>query len=186
MARQGHGVVVVDNEDENFRNLAPDFNGIRVAGVPIDQDVLKEAGIESADALAAVTPDDNVNIMVSQVAKEIFKVPRVIARIYNPLSERVFHEFGLDTVCPTNLTVNSIYSMITGDREASQFTFGNNTFSFRKVPITPELEGRGPKSVDAGNDSVLYGFIRENEFKFIDKDTIFKKGDVIIVSAKVN
>ena len=87
LSEEGHGVVVVDNENKAFKSLDSSFNGITVTGVPIDQDVLRQAGIETADAIAAVTPDDNVNIMVCQIAKEIFKVPCVLARIYNPARE---------------------------------------------------------------------------------------------------
>jgi trk system potassium uptake protein TrkA len=112
LSREGHDVVVIENETDNFKELDRDFKGVTICGVPIDQDVLRSAGIETADAVAAVTPDDNVNIMVSQIAKEIFKVPKVIARIYNPAREHVFHEFGLETVCPTNMTVSSIHSKI--------------------------------------------------------------------------
>ncbi|HBQ64390.1 MAG TPA: hypothetical protein DD727_05630 [Clostridiales bacterium] len=112
LSREGHDVVVVENEGENFLGLDRDFNGVTISGVPIDQDVLRHAGIETADALAAVTPDDNVNIVVCQIAKEIFKVPTVVARIYNPAREHVFHEFGLETVCPTNMTVSAIHTRI--------------------------------------------------------------------------
>jgi len=115
LSNDGHDVVIVDNDKDAFKALSPDFNGITITGVPIDQDVLKQAGIENADAFAAVSPDDNINIMACQVAKEIFKVPRVIARIYNPEREYVFHQFGLDTICPTNLTVDVLRLKILGE-----------------------------------------------------------------------
>ena len=76
---------MVDSNSENFKLLPPNFHGVTVTGTPIDQDILKKAGIESAYAIAAVTKNDNINIMVCQVAKEIFQVPHVIARIYNPV-----------------------------------------------------------------------------------------------------
>ena len=112
LSREGHDVVVVERETEQFRELDRNFSGVTITGVPIDQDILKHAGIETADALAAVTPDDNVNIMVCQIAKELFNVPKVIARIYNPAREHVFHEFGLETICPTNMTVEAIHKKI--------------------------------------------------------------------------
>jgi trk system potassium uptake protein TrkA len=116
LSEEGHDVVVVDNDRHLFKKLGPNFNGVTITGVPIDQDTLKQAGIETADALVAVTPDDNVNIMACQVAKEIFKVPRVIARIYNPEREHVFHQFGLETICPTSITVDIIHSMILDEK----------------------------------------------------------------------
>lgn len=74
---------------------------------------MKQAGIESCDAVAAVSQDDNLNIMCSQLAREIFKVPSVLARIYDPAREDVFSHFGLHTVCPTNLTVSAVKSALT-------------------------------------------------------------------------
>jgi trk system potassium uptake protein TrkA len=103
---EGHDIAIVDSDEESFKILKRGLNIITVVGVPFDQEILRQAGIENADALAAVTPDDNVNIMTCQVAKEIFKVPRVIARISDPEREHVFHDFGLDTICPTNIIVD--------------------------------------------------------------------------------
>ena len=120
LSDDGHDVVIVDNDRDAFKALPHEFNGITVVGVPIDQDVLKQAGIESADIFAALSPDDNLNIMACQVAKEIFKVPKVIARIYNPEREYIFHQFGLDTICPTNITVNLLRSKINEDQSSEQ------------------------------------------------------------------
>lgn len=124
LADDGHDIVIVDSDRSSFKMLTPDFNGVTIVGVPIDQDVLKQAGIETADAFAAVTPDDNINIMACQVAKEIFKVPKVMARIYNPEREHVFHQFGLETICPTNMSVDVIRSKILGEIGSSHHTIG--------------------------------------------------------------
>ena len=86
-------------------------------GIPVDQEVLQNAGIESCDALVAVTNDDNVNIMVSQMALEVFKVPRVVASIVDPSRETVFSHFGIRTICPTRLTVDTLYSVMIDEDE---------------------------------------------------------------------
>ena len=104
----GHEVVIIENDKSLLKNIE-DLDCIKINGVPIDRDVLKSAGIESIDALCAVTPDDNMNLMAAQVAKEIFGVEKVIARIFNPVNKELFEEFGIDTVCSTTLTVNAIY-----------------------------------------------------------------------------
>ncbi|MEG0570900.1 MAG: NAD-binding protein, partial [Oscillospiraceae bacterium] len=87
LCEDGHDVSVVDRYESSFELLGSAFSGFTTIGVPIDQDVLKRAGIEDCDAVAAVSSDDNVNIMVSQLAHEIFKVPTVLARIYDPKRE---------------------------------------------------------------------------------------------------
>jgi trk system potassium uptake protein TrkA len=104
----GHNVSIIDRGPDSFKRLPPDFKGKVVLGTGIDEDVLKRAGIEQADVFAAVTNGDNTNIMASQVAKEIFQVPRVIARIYDPVRETTYHMLGLETICPTTLITNTI------------------------------------------------------------------------------
>ncbi len=110
--RMGHEVSIIDLKAESFNRLPADFGGQSVIGVGIDEDVLKSAGIEQADVFAAVTNGDNTNIMASQVAKELFHVPRVIARIYDPLREETYHALGLETICPTTLISNVIVNRV--------------------------------------------------------------------------
>lgn len=99
----GHSLAVVDRDRESFRRLGRNFHGKTVLGIGIDEDVLRKAGIERAGAFAATTSGDNSNIMSAQIAKIKFKVPRVIARIYDPLRAEAYKELGVDTISPTLL-----------------------------------------------------------------------------------
>src|SRR2546429_6181163 len=108
----GRGVPVFDGNRRAFDRLGDDFAGEMVLGNGIDEDVLRQAGIESADGFASLTNGDNRNIMAAQIAREIFKVPRVITRIYDPIREDVYRELGLDTVCPTLSRARAIHAML--------------------------------------------------------------------------
>jgi trk system potassium uptake protein len=99
----GHSVAVVDRNREAFRRLGRAFRGKTILGIGIDEDVLRKAGIERAGAFAATTSGDNSNIMSAQIAKIKYKVPRVIARIYDPLRAEAYKELGIDTISPTLL-----------------------------------------------------------------------------------
>jgi len=101
LVAEGREVAVIDKNSTAFRRLGPDFPGDLVVGTGIDEDVLRRAGIERAQAFVAVTNGDNTNVMAAQVAKEIFGVPRVICRIYDPLREEIYRMLGLETICPT-------------------------------------------------------------------------------------
>lgn len=103
MEAEGHEVSIIDSHMEAFERLPETFKGETVLGTGIDGDVLKAAGIEGADSFAAVTNYDNTNIMACQIAKEIYGVPHVLARIYDPGRESLYHELGLETICPTTL-----------------------------------------------------------------------------------
>jgi trk system potassium uptake protein TrkA len=128
---RGHAVAVVDEVASMLSHLPENFSGLAVSGMPMDMTVLKNAGIENCDAVAVVTPDDNLNITISQVAREFFHIDNVVARISDPTRESVFATFGLHTVCPTKMAATSIYNAITQPWESRQLTFGTATASFR-------------------------------------------------------
>lgn len=100
---EGHQVTVLDVDPDGFRRLPPDFKGVAMVGNGIDEDVLRKAGIEQADAFAVCTQGDNRNVMAAQMAKYIFNVPRVVVRIYDPLREELYHGLGLETISPTKV-----------------------------------------------------------------------------------
>jgi trk system potassium uptake protein TrkA len=103
LSAEGHFVYVIDKKSDAFVRLGSQFKGHMICGTGIDEDVLKEAGIERADVVVAATNGDNTNIMVSQIASKKFKVGRVITRIYDPKREQVFRLLGLETVCTTSI-----------------------------------------------------------------------------------
>ncbi len=110
--RDGHEVTVLDLESGQFRRLPPEFRGRSMVGNGIDQDVLKRAGIEDADAFAAVTQGDNRNLMAAQIAKEVFNVQRVICRVYDPIREEIYSNLGLTTISPTKVISGMISEML--------------------------------------------------------------------------
>lgn len=137
LVEDGHHVTVMDREPKAFRLLGDDLmvehpepasnhsgglvtpraKTVRqkiscVLGLGIDEDVLRQAGIEEADAFAAVTDSDYTNIMACLMAKEIFRVPRVIARISEPKRQQIFQQLGLETICPSILGAQSVFELL--------------------------------------------------------------------------
>ena len=103
MYKEGHNVVVVDLLSESFRRLGSKFKGQRVIGNGMDTDVLKRAGIENCDVFVAVTEGDNRNIMAAQIAHEVFKVPKVLTRINDPIRADTYRQLGIITICGTTI-----------------------------------------------------------------------------------
>jgi trk system potassium uptake protein TrkA len=101
LSEEGHDVVIIDEDPSAFRLLGERFGGQRVVGAAMDWDVLIEAGIEGADALAAATDGDNTNIVCALIAARAFEVPCSVARVYDPLRAAAFAKLGVRTVCPT-------------------------------------------------------------------------------------
>jgi trk system potassium uptake protein TrkA len=110
----GHEVTILDNDTYSFRRLPPSFSGTALFGNGIDEEALKKAGIEEADMFVAVTQGDNRNVMACQVAKHIFKVPRVVCRIYDPLREEMYSALGLETISPTKVFAQLMREKIEG------------------------------------------------------------------------
>ena len=98
---EGHPVTILDTDAYSFRRLPPDFGGTALVGNGTDQEYLKQAGIEEADAFVAVTQGDNRNVMASQIAKHIFGVPKVVCRIYDPLRRELYNALGIEALSPT-------------------------------------------------------------------------------------
>lgn len=164
LSSMGHDTAVIDPDAASFERLSDDFRGYTVTGVPIDQTVLRKGGIEACDAVAAVTEDDNMNVMVCQVAREVFHVPRVLARIYDPKRGDVFSQFGLPTICPTNLSVDAIYAMLTGRDQIKKVYLDSATVSFDAKQPDAKQVGMTLGALCAANDArhMIFGLLHED------------------------
>ncbi len=100
---EGHSVTILDTDTYSFRRLPPEFGGTALVGNGVDQEALKQAGIEEADAFVAVTQGDNRNVMAAQIAKHFFGVPKVICRIYDPLRRELYNTLGIEAFSPTTI-----------------------------------------------------------------------------------
>jgi trk system potassium uptake protein TrkA len=107
-----HDIVVVDENAHAFDRLPLDFRGVTLLGEASDTDILRQAGIEHADALCALTQRDNMNIMISQIARRIFNVPLVVTRIYDPPRAEVYRSLGMTVICPTEVGVDYIEELL--------------------------------------------------------------------------
>ena len=104
----GENVLIIDKDQDAFKRLSSSYGGLAVVGDGTSLSVLADADIRKATAVVAVTNDDNINIMVAQLAKEMFHVNHVIARLYDSERECVYNEFGIDTICPALLSAKEI------------------------------------------------------------------------------
>ncbi len=112
LSNEGENVLIMDKTKHSFRKLASNYGGLSVVGDGTEFDKLREAQIERASAVISVTDDDNTNIMVAQIAKEIFNVRKVIARLHDPECEIVYQELGIETICPAVLSAKEIDKLL--------------------------------------------------------------------------
>jgi trk system potassium uptake protein len=119
LSRDGHGMVVIDLRSAAFQNLSSVFSGFTIEGDATEFAVLRRAKMEKSDVVVAATADDATNLMVSQIAKKIFGVPRVIARVSRQEQEQVYQDMGIDLLCPTSLFGDLVGDIITEQIPAS-------------------------------------------------------------------
>ena len=186
MSEQGHDISVIDEQNDNFALLGPNFKGITIWGSPIDEDILKEAGIETADGFVAATPDDNINTMACQVAKEIFNVPKIFARVQDPVREEVLYQFGVSTVCPTNMTIKEFRSLLLGEAGCKSFFFDLNVgvdFGYKKVDFNDRYKLLA--DIPHPKDVHILGVIRRGELEFASPGLWLEIDDEIVYVRKI-
>jgi trk system potassium uptake protein TrkA len=188
-SRDKNSVVIVDNEPQSFNSLGRYFEGRSITGLGFDEDVLIEAGAEECEVLLAVTSDDNTNLMIAEVARTLFGVPRVLARLYNPSRENSYLQLGLDFVCDTNLVAEEMYSMVMAQHSGYVDKFGD----FEVLRFVLKLE-------EPEKQSILVGDLeREHEARVIaferkdgslssipSKDSVLYPGDIVLVCIHEN
>jgi trk system potassium uptake protein TrkA len=118
LTREGHHVSVIDRDQSAFdkaaQRLGPSFTQETVRGIGIDEDVLRQAGIEEADAFVSVTSGDNTNIVAAQIAQQRFHVPQVLARVYDPIRAEAYREAGVKTICTTAISTGLFHDLVLG------------------------------------------------------------------------
>lgn len=185
---KGHDVCIIDRVAERFEGLPASFSGFTYEGVEIDRDVLERAGIESCDALCAVASDDDINIMVAQMATKIYNVPKVFARITDDEKCAIYEKMGIKTICPTNLIASAVCTALEEEIcTVTNINFQNHTISFTEMEVPDEFLRLSPDEVEYEEDEVFFGVIREG-FGFIfykGQPMNFIEGDRLIFAKKV-
>ena len=142
LSQSEDNVMVIDKNASSFANLGRNFNGNTVTGVGFDEDVLTQAGVQEADVVCAVTQNDNANLMVAEVCRRIFRVPRVVARVYNPARERSYMQLGIDYVCGTSLVAERVYGKVLSGHEGHIDTFGEYEVLRFSIDLSGTLKGQ--------------------------------------------
>jgi trk system potassium uptake protein TrkA len=178
LSLQGHTVTVVDKDPTAFEQLGASFKGKTVTGIGFDQDVLKQAGIQHVDALAAVTSSDETNVVTARLAKRVFHVPRVAARVYDPRKAEIYRRLGLQTISPVALGSVQLAELLSFSHLDTVATLGSGDVHIVDVEIPPLLVGRSINEL-AVNSEILVVAITRNGKTFLPiRGTSFQDGDL--------
>ena len=173
----GHTVAVIDRKPESFTRLGEKFGGTTVAGIGFDRDVLLEAGIEKAQAVAAVTNGDNSNILIARVAREKFGIEKVVARIYDPKRAEIYERLGISTVATVKWTSERILRRILPDLPAVEWTDPSSNVVLVEREFPNNLVGR--RVIELDIPGVRLSAVRRLGVALIpDSQTLVQQSDV--------
>jgi len=186
LSRNGHNVAIIDKNADAFALLPPEFDGLTVVGTGFDEEVLRSAGIEQADVFAALSDNDNVNIMSSAVAKTIFGIKRVITRVFNPDREKTFRMLGLEIVSPTVLGAEQVYSRFIMGENSAHLYLGENNIEILEHSYEPMDHPETVADIEIENEIRVIAIIRNNTSMIPREDDLLKKGDRVITAVSVS
>jgi trk system potassium uptake protein TrkA len=179
---EGHNVVVIDRDERAFRRLGSTFNGVTLRGLGFDEEILEQAGIGEADAFAAVTNLDNTNLMAAEVARKIFGVPHVVARLYNPVRERTYQQLDLDYVCGTTLVAENLMEKIKAGHGHHLNTIDD--IEVVEFKAGAAVEGKRVADVEIARRFRIFTVTRGPASYIPDGDMVLQEGDIIFGSVK--
>lgn len=182
LSGEGHNVVVIDKDAEAFKRLGTTFNGVTLKGLGFDEDVLSEAGIHECDAFAAVTDLDNTNLMAAEVARKIFQVKHVVARLYNPVRERTYQQLGLDYVCGTTLVAESLLDKIKSGHGHHISALGD--VEIIQFKASAGVEGKRVGDIEIARRFRICAISRADTMFVPEAEAVLHAGDVVIASIK--
>jgi trk system potassium uptake protein TrkA len=184
LSGEGHNVVVIDHAQSSFDRLGNTFNGLTLVGNGFSLDLLRQAGIEKADAFCSVTNGDNTNLISAQVARKIFKVPKVIARVYDPQRANIYTALGLDILSGTILFASMIRDKIVESRFSS-YLIESKDLGVLEIDVKDDLAGKAVADINVPGEFMVVALRRLEGVVIPELKTTVKKKDVLLAVVKV-
>jgi len=184
LSQEGHDVVVIDKNPQAFNRLGGTFNGLTLAGNAFDPDLLKEAGIEKADAFCSLTNGDNINLVSAQVAKKMFAVPKVIARVYDPERAQIYASLGLDIISGTILFAAMLRDKLIESRFSS-YLIETKELGVIEIEVKNGLVGKTIKEINVPGEFLVVAIRRPEGVILPEAHTVLKAKDILMAAVKV-
>lgn len=178
LASGGHAVTVVEPVAAALARLPAGFGGRRLVGDVLDRRVLLEAEIERQDALAAVTSSDDVNLVAARLARLVFRVPRVVARLYSPAAAALYQRLGVQTVCTTSWGISRIAELLSYSELEPVASLGDGV-DLLDVPLPPLLAGRPVSALARPGEIQVAAISRAGRTFLPQPETSFEAGDML-------
>jgi len=186
LQQDGHDVTVVDKDPKAFYRLGEGFKGDTVTGIGFDRDVLIRAGAERADALAAFTDGDNTNVITARVARNVFRVPKVVARLYDPRRAEIYQRLGLQTVSSTAWGVNRAIQLLIHPDLHVAVTLGNGDVELMELEVPPHWVSHTVNNVNVPGEINVAALTRKGKTIIPTLGAVFQEADRVAVAVLVS
>lgn len=182
LIKKGHQVTVIDSDPEAFEALGKNFTGNKVIGFGFDRDVLSEAKIDKVDAVVSCTESDEINAVIARIAKNIYRVPHVVARLYDSRKAEIYHRLGIQTIATTAWGIERATELLTYNQLDSVYEIGNGTVDLVRIEVPSLLIGHTVKDVTVLGEIQVVSISRNNKTFIPTLGTIFEAEDVLYLS----
>lgn len=180
LASRNHDVTVIDHRDTDaLVRLGSGFRGRVINGLGFDEKILLEAGIKEADAFIAASSSDNANIVGARIAKNIYKVPHVVARLFDPRRAEIYQRLGLKTVSTTTMGAERIYELVTHTDMNVTHNFGHGEVSLIAFEVPYHLAGHVVRDLSVPGEFIVVSITRDQKAFLPSAGTEFREGDVV-------
>ncbi len=182
LVKKGHQVTAIDYKQETLNDLGPDFKGSKILGFGFDRDILSKAKINQVDAVVSCTQSDEVNAVVARIAKNIYRVPRVIARLYDSSKADIYRRLGIQTISTTTWGIERATEIITFNRLDSVFEMGNGNVNLVRIEVPALLVGHRVNEITSLGEIHVVSISRINKTFIPTSGTILEADDVLYIS----
>lgn len=186
LSKMGHQVTVIDANAAAFKELSPAFHGETIEGIGFDQDVLMKARIEKTDALAAFTSSDESNAVIARISREIYHVPKVVARLHDREKAEIYKRLGVQTLSSTAWGIKRAVDLLCYSPLNTVFTMGNGDVELMELETTPLMEGHKVSELTIQGEVSIVSVTRGNKTMLPAMGTVLQKGDILYVAAAVS
>lgn len=182
LVKKGHQVTVIDSNMESFEKLGDDFKGIKVVGFGFDKEVLSKAKIDQVDAVISCTGSDEVNAVIARIAKNIYRVPRVIARLYDSKKADIYRRLGIQTISTTTWGIERAIEIITYSHLDSVYEMGNGSVNLVRIEVPSLLVGRTVKELNIIGEINVVSISRTNKTFLPTAGTVLEAEDILYLT----
>jgi len=186
LLKKGHDVTVIDYNRDVLNSFTPSSDCKKIKGEGLDKEILERAGIRSVDALVASTKSDEINAVIARIAKNVYYVPHVIARLYEPRKAEIYKRFGILTISSTSWGIERGTELITYDQLDSVYEFGNGNVNIVRIETPTLLIGHTIDEISIMGEVNIISVSRENKTFIPYHGTILMQGDILYIAVMVS